>query len=149
MMKDLLLISQIEYATPSYDQTVQLRYEILRLPLGLDFSVEELSTEYDSYHLACYQMWDEELIACLVLKPVDDKTIKMRQVAVREDQQSKGVGRMMVAESEKLAKNLNFQKIELHARSVVESFYHKNGYKTVGDTFKEVGIDHVKMEKML
>jgi predicted GNAT family N-acyltransferase len=148
-MQDLIYISEIEFATPAYDQSIQLRYEILRQPLGLDFSVEELSAEYDSHHLACYQMVDEDIIGILVLKPIDDQVVKMRQVAVRSDMQEHGIGRLMVAESERFAKSKNFTKIELAARMTVVPFYEKLGYISVGQPFIEVGIDHQKMEKGL
>jgi predicted GNAT family N-acyltransferase len=148
-MQDLLYISEIEFATPAYDQSIGLRYEVLRQPLGLEFSVDELSAEYDSLHLACYQMADNEIIGILVLKPINDRIVKMRQVAVRPDKQSHGIGRLLVTESEKFARSKNFQEIELAARITVVPFYEKLGYTSVGNIFIEVGIEHQKMEKVL
>jgi hypothetical protein len=78
----------VPFATPAYDDTIGLRDEILRRPLGLEFHPKDLATEFDSIHLACYHSsW--ELVGCLVLVPKSNSIIKMRQVAVREDQQGR------------------------------------------------------------
>ncbi len=148
-MQDLIYISEIEFATPAYDQAIQLRHYVLREPLGLEFSVDELSAEYDSFHLACYQMANEDIIGILVLKPISDQIAKMRQVAIRPDMQSHGIGRLLVNESERFALSKNFQQIELSARMTVVPFYEKLGYISIGEPFIEVGIDHQKMVKSL
>ena len=38
-------IIQVEFATPEYDETIALRYKILREPLGLEFTEEQLAAE--------------------------------------------------------------------------------------------------------
>lgn len=41
-----LFVIPVEFATPEYDGTVRLRYEILRKPLGLFFTENDLAAEY-------------------------------------------------------------------------------------------------------
>ncbi len=141
-------VLQIEFATPEYDETVRLRYNILRLPLNLDFSAEDLANEYTDIHLAAY---DEAWIlrGCLVLTPKSNKVIKMRQVAVEADAQNKGIGRVMVEKSEQLAHSQGYEVMELNARDVAVPFYKKLNYQVVGDMFEEVSIPHFKMMKNL
>ena len=146
-MSALLYISEIEFATPAYDESIKLRYDVLRKPLGLEFSVEELSNEYNSYHLACYEMTHQEMLGILVLKPVNDTIVKMRQVAIRQDQQSQGIGSALIAESERFAKSKQYMVIELHARIEAVPFYLKNGYTPIGTEFLEIGIPHMAMKK--
>jgi len=54
-----------------------------------------------------------------------------------------------VHESEKFAVVKGFEKIELHARDTAVDFYKKSGYIPEGNIFKEVGIDHLSMYKIL
>ncbi len=141
-------ILEIEFATPEYDETVSLRYKILRLPLKLDFSAEDLSKEYTDIHLAAYDdAWI--LRGCLVLTPKTKKVMKMRQVAVDSDVQSKGIGRALVGKSEQVARAQGYEMMELNARDVAVPFYKKLDYQVEGDMFVEVGINHFKMSKNL
>jgi predicted GNAT family N-acyltransferase len=55
----------------------------------------------------------------------------------------------MVAFSEEVSKKMGYSKMILHARKVVVLFYQKQGYRTLGEEFLEVGIPHFKMEKDL
>jgi predicted GNAT family N-acyltransferase len=146
-MSDLYTCIQIEFGTPEFDEALKLRDIVLRQPLNMTFDPEDIALEYDSYHIACYNANTFELLACLILKPKDVSTVKMRQVAVHPDLQSKGVGSFLVAESENFAKRLGYKKIELHARDTAVNFYKKASYNIAGEVFKEVGIDHYFMWK--
>lgn len=141
-------IIQVDFATPEYDDTVRLRDKILRAPLNLTFSEEDLAKEYSDIHLAAY---DEAWIlrGCLVLTPKANQVVKMRQVAVDFDEQGKGVGRALVKKSEVVARQNGFERIELSARDTAVPFYEKLDYQVEGDVFEEVSIAHFKMVKNL
>ena len=141
-------IIEIEFATPEYDETVNLRDSILRKPLNLSFSEEELAEEYTDIHLAAYDAaWI--LRGCLVLTPKSENVIKMRQVAVDSDAQGTGIGRALVEKSEIVARSRGYARMELNARDTAVPFYEKLGYHTEGSMFEEVSIAHFKMAKEL
>jgi predicted GNAT family N-acyltransferase len=119
----------------------------LRLPLGLDFTEEELDQEADSFH----GIWEEqgEIVATLVLKPLSDTKLKMRQVAVAPTQQAKGYGAKLLQAAHEWAKTKGYDYVEAHVRQVAFSFYQKLNYQAIGDTFLEVGIPHIKMYRWL
>lgn len=142
------MIYRIEFGTPEYDEAVQLRYEVLRRPLGLEYTPEQLAAEFDQIHLAAYAS-EGSLMAYLNLTPADADTVKMRQVAVATNRQGQGIGSQLVAESETVAKSLGFKKMSLHARETAVSFYQRLGYAIEGERFEEVSIPHFKMEKSL
>jgi predicted GNAT family N-acyltransferase len=138
----------VEFGTPEYDETVALRDRILRKPLGIEFSEDKIAQEYDSLHLALYGR-EGELLACLVMTPKGDGRWKMRQVAVEEFWQGKGIGKQLVLWTERQIKLLNGKIIELHARDIAIPFYLKLAYELEGEPFEEVGIPHRAMIKHL
>jgi predicted GNAT family N-acyltransferase len=143
-----MVVMPVPFATPEFDEMLALRYDILRKPLDMDFTAEQIGEESDSVHLACYTR-DWTLLGCLTLLPSGESAVKMRQVAVAESAQGKGVGRFLVAASEEWARKKGFSKMILHARETAVPFYLKLQYQIVGERFEEVGIPHFKMEKEL
>lgn len=139
----------IEFESTEYEQMVDLRSKILRTPLGLTFTEKQLEAEKDDILLGSFDEKDNRIKACCILSKVDDSTIKLRQMAVSEEFQGKGIGRKLIAYAEKVAKEKGFRKIIMNARKSVDGFYEKLGYKVVGDEFIEVSIPHYKMEKTI
>jgi len=141
------MCTQVQHGTKEYDKTVALRCEILRMPLGLEFRPEEFAEEKESFHLACWS--DHILVACLVLKPLSAKQLRMRQLAVREGCRCKGIGRNLVSYSESFVRDHGYEEIVLHARETAVGFYEKMGYEVEGERFIEVTIPHFSMRKEL
>ncbi len=142
-----LVFKPVAHHSSAYALTVSLRDRVLRRPLGLHFTVAQLEQEADEFHLTA---WDDELlVACLCLKTVDAFTLQMRQVAVLEERQGKGIGQQLVAYAEDFAREHLFRKIILHARDTAIPFYHKLGYTAVEEPFVEVTILHQAFEKTL
>ncbi len=141
-----ILLNWVQHGSSEYWETVQLRREVLRQPLGLDFSPEELEAEVDQSHLGAWL--NGELLGCLVLMELE-KIAKMRQVAVYPGWQGHRIGSTLVAEFEAEARRRGCFRIELHARANVIPFYENLGYKQEGPEFEEVTIPHQKMVKDL
>ncbi len=140
-------VSEVPHQSPLYRDCVTLRLAVLRTPLGLSFTEEELARESSSFHLACLEKG--RLVGCLVLVPLADGVIKMRQVAVSPEVQGGGIGRMLVEFSEELSRSRGFTEMTLHARTTAVPFYERLGYETVGEEFEEVTVPHWAMRKAL
>jgi predicted GNAT family N-acyltransferase len=134
------------YGTPEYQASVALRQEVLRTPLGLVFTTEELAKEKDHIHLVGFS--DDKLIATASLVP-ELFTCKMRQVAVSTSMQGLGIGSKLVDFCEKHAIENGYQSIHCHAREYAVPFYTKKGYIPEGEYFIEVNIPHLHMRKVL
>ncbi len=140
-------IKIINYFGTQYFQELALRNEILRKPLGLKFSLNDLKDEINQHHIGAF--YEEKLIGCLLLMPIDSNIIQMRQVAVDENFRAKGIGKEMVLFSEEYSQKLGYKKIILHARETATKFYEKLNYKKVGSEFIEVKIPHWEMVKLI
>lgn len=137
----------IDHGTPKYQQMVKLREDILRKPLGLHFTPEELESEKDNLLMAAYE--DDQLLGCCMLVEENPQTVRLRQMAVLNDLQGKGVGKALMSFAENLARDRGYQTITMHARKNAIGFYEKMGYKVKGSEFEEITIPHYVMEKGL
>lgn len=126
---------------------VDLRNQILRKPLGLTFTEEELAAEKNDILLGCFE--DDRLEACCMLTETEPKTVRLRQMAVSSGLQGKGIGRVLMSFAENIARDHGYRRLTMHARKSAIGFYEKNGYKVCSDEFEEVTIPHYVMEKEL
>lgn len=147
MLSETCKIIQVKHNSKEYWELVELRTQILRVPLELEYTSKQLAAENNEYHFGCKV--DNQFVGCLILRPLDKEIMQMRQVAVASDFQRLGIGCKMVLESESFARKLCFNRIILHARESAVLFYEKMEYKKYGEQFEEVGIPHWMMDKYL
>lgn len=126
---------------------VNLRLEILRKPLGLSFDPKELEKEKEDVLMGAFE--DDRILGCCLLTRMDQHTMRLRQMAVPNSMQGKGIGRALMIFAENIARDLGYKKLCMHARKTALGFYEKLGYTTNGEEFTEVTIPHYIMEKVL
>ncbi len=143
----VMALKQIDHGTKEYQQMVNLRNDILRKPLGLSLSPEELASETEDILIGAFD--DDEMLACCMLTRTDDSCLRLRQMAVQNNLQGKGIGASMLSFAELVSRDKGYKKLIMHARETAVGFYEKLGYKVVGDRFTEVTIPHFVMEKRL
>jgi len=137
----------IDHGTKEYQQMVNLRMDILRKPLGLSFDPAELEKEREDVLMGAFE--DDRLLGCCLLTRQDQHTMRLRQMAVPNNMQGKGIGRALMIFAENIARDLGYKKLCMHARKTALGFYEKLGYSTSGEEFTEVTIPHYIMEKAL
>ncbi len=143
----LMALKIIDYGTPEYQQMVKLRDDILRKPLGLSFAMHELNEEKDNMFIGAFD--DDHMLGCCMLVEEDPGIVRLRQMAVLNDLQGKGIGRALMNFAENLARDRGFRIITMHARKNAVGFYEKMGYRVTSPEFIEVTIPHYVMEKKL
>lgn len=136
----------IDYGTQDYQDGKKLREEVLRKPLGLSLTPEDLENEKKQIHFCAFD--GDKIVGTLILVPQGDK-YKIRQVAVASKYQKSGVGQKLLSSCEKYARQVNMKELYCHARESAEGFYKKNQFKVVGEIFSEHTVPHVKMIKEL
>lgn len=144
--KDKIYFKIVDYGGDEYKKSVALREEILRKPLGLFFTQEELAIEKEHIHIAGFL--GQELCATAVLVP-EGKELKMQRVATKAHLQSKGIGSVLMRFCEDYAKKHGYTSIYCHARGTAIPFYLKHQYLLEGEPFDEDGIPHHKMRKSM
>ncbi|HEX3934519.1 MAG TPA: GNAT family N-acetyltransferase [Puia sp.] len=142
-----MALRMIDHGTKEYLQMVHLRNEILRKPLGLTLDEDELEKEKEDILMGAFE--DDRLLGCCLLTRMDAATIRLRQMAVPNNMQGKGVGRALMIFAENIARDLGYRKLCMHARTTATGFYQKLGYTISGPVFTEVTIPHCIMEKSL
>ena len=126
---------------------VELRYQMLRKPLGLTFTPQDLAAEKNDILICCFE--DDKIEACCMLTETDPKTVRLRQMVVTDVLQGKGIGRVLMSFAENIARDRGYRRLTMHARKSAVGFYEKNGYKICSGEFEEVTIPHYVMEKEL
>lgn len=143
----MLEIRDVPFGSPEQCASVELRRRLLREPLGLGLEPDELAAESTQLHIVAVE--DGTVVGCLLLVPIDARTMRMRQVAVEPSNQGRGIGRAMVAYSERKAVDRGCDRMTLHAREGAVQFYLSIKYVVVGQPFEEVTIPHRAMERLL
>lgn len=139
----------IEFGSSRYKELLDLRYKILLQPLGLKFLDAYRQEEATFLHIGCIEGSTDELIGGLILVPVDNEEIRVMQVAVDTVHQGEGIGRKLIEHTEKIAKEIGYERLVMHAMLSVVGFYEKLGFKQDSDLFEEKGISFIRMIKEL
>ena len=142
-----MALKLIDYGSPEYEKMLRLRNDLLRKPLGLSFDPSELEKEKDDVLMGAFE--DDRLLGCCLLTRVDDKTLRLRQMAVPNNLQGKGIGRALMVFAENIARDMHYEILMMHARVTATGFYEKLGFEKKDGQFIEITIPHVIMEKRL
>jgi GNAT superfamily N-acetyltransferase len=135
----------VGHGSCAYQEAVALRAEILRKPLGLAFSKQELEAEVNQLHFI--GKLQGETIACAALQWHNPDTAKIRQVAVKAHWQGRGIGRQLMHFVEHEAITRGAAASLVHARFTALNFYLALAYIPIGKPFEEIGIRHQKLRK--
>ncbi|TNE52699.1 MAG: N-acetyltransferase [Bacteroidetes bacterium] len=125
-----------------------LRYRVLREPLGKERGSEKNEGDEKGIHLAIFE--DLKVKAIARLDYDSEEHAQVRFVAVETDEQGRGWGRKIMDAVEERCKQDQQQLLILHARDYAVEFYLKLGYEKVAKSHKLFGVlQHYLMQKKL
>lgn len=131
-----------------WDEYYELRYKVLRKPLGQPVGSERNDGDLKGEHFALYD--NGYLRAIARLDEASPGIAQVRFVAVETELQGKGYGRAIMTAVEEKARATNHHKMILHARDYAVDFYLKLGYHVVEKSHLLFGVlQHYLMEKEL
>jgi ribosomal protein S18 acetylase RimI-like enzyme len=143
----VLTFIAIDTRDSRYAAALDLRYRVLRAPLGLSRQQTLSPFEDDSLHMLAID--GDVVVGCVLFRPLAAGQGRLYQMAVEPDRQRGGIGAQLVAALEAEVARRGFDEVVLHARAAAVGFYERAGYTIDGPPFEEVGIPHVKMRKLI
>jgi ribosomal protein S18 acetylase RimI-like enzyme len=130
-----------------YQDELELRFRVLREPLGQSRADVLFPFEHESLHLLLLEQ--ERVVGCVLFHPESTTGGRLFQMAVATAAHGQGRGRMLVRGLEAELVQRGLLEVHLHARAQVVGFYERCGYACQGEPFLEVGIPHRLMRRTL
>jgi predicted GNAT family N-acyltransferase len=145
-MTNVFITKEVDMDDPLYQQERKLRNDVLLRPIGIeDFGWEH--NDKNSTHIV--MVLNELVVGCVLLRAHDEQgqlIAQLSQMAVADDYQRKGIGNELIEYLLEYADSKKIKKVYCHARDEAVEFYRKNGFKSVGEPYVEVGVKHINME---
>ncbi len=132
---------------PLHEAEVELRWRVLRAPLGHPREATLFPFEDESLHLLALD--SSEVVGCVLFHPEGPLTGRLFQMAVEPKRQRSGIGQQLVRTLEEEDARRGFRTVTLHAREAAVGFYAGLDYQAFGEPFVEVGIAHRHMRHRL
>lgn len=127
----------------------RIRFEILRKPWNQSSATTKDDTESISVHLLVKD-GSGKAVATGRMQFNSPKEAQIRSMAVINEYQGKGIGSLIIAHLEKIAREKRLETILLDARENAVNFYLQNGYEIVEPSYLLFGeIKHFRMKKLL
>ncbi|MFT7583171.1 MAG: putative GNAT family N-acyltransferase [Myxococcota bacterium] len=144
----MIRVQWITQADPAYAGERDLRYRLLRAPIGMPRGSEENRDEAACRHVVALDGADQ-VVGCLIFRRDDATRGQLMQMAVDPSVHGSGVGRAVVESLEATMAAEGLKTIYLHARETAVGFYEKLGYTVYGEPYDEVGIPHRDMHRQI
>ncbi len=110
---------------------------------GVPTDIESDGRDADALHCVAYR--DGRAIATGRLLP----QAKIGRMAVRADARGQGIGMRVLDALVARARARGDAAVELSAQCAAEGFYRRCGFETIGEPYREAGIEHVRMRRVL
>ena len=126
----------------------QIRRRVFSEEQNIDEELEFDGLDETSEHLLAYL--NQEPIGTLRIREVNPKLVKIERLAVLATARNQGIGRKLMDYAIALITEKNqYEQIVIHAQYHLKHFYQSFGFQSVGETFEEAEILHIKMTKSL
>ena len=114
-----------------YQETLELRDEILRQPWGFSIYDENLSYETENQFFGAVE--NGKLIGSLNYFVKAPKTAQLCAFVIKKDRQKAGIGTALVKALFQELQESDFEKCTVSARPPADSFYEKVGFVKTGE----------------
>lgn len=147
MAENDIAVIEAVYGSDLYRLSLRLREAVLRTPLGLTLTQEELADDVARRHFCAIAYG--VVLGTVSLKPLGETTLQLKQMAVAEERRRERIGVRLLTHAEDWGRGAGFRFMVLHARIGADGFYAHFGYLPEGEPFEETTIPHIRMIKIL
>ncbi|PRY09880.1 acetyltransferase (GNAT) family protein [Pontibacter ummariensis] len=132
-----------------FNKYYRLRYETLRQPWGQPEGSEKVEDDETAVHAMLVNDAGEAIGICRLHLNTPEEG-QLRFMGIRQDQQGKALGNLLMEHLEAKAREMGANRMMLHAREYAVNFYRRNGYEVEEESYLLFGtIQHYKMAKQL
>lgn len=124
-------------------EALSLREEVFLVEQGFEREKDEIDDI--ATHLVVYD--NDVTIATARLYATDGYVVG--RICVKKGYRGRGLGGVLLATAEKIAKDKGGTTIRLHAQLRAKEFYERYGYKAYGDIEYEEWCEHIWMKKTI
>lgn len=125
---------------------LRLRHDVFCIEQGVPEHEELDGRDHEGIHLVAVE-GEEVLATCRVL--MVGRTAQFSRLAVRSAARRRGIATAMLEAADAEALAAGGRRLVLHAQTYARSLYERAGYVPRGQAFREAGIEHIAMEKLL
>lgn len=126
-MNNIIKIERILLSSNEYNESLKLREQILRIPLGLTISAKQIKNEKTSNHYHFIAKQDNHVVAALTMK-VNANSIQTCQIATDKNYREKGFGKKILNFGEKYLSSFYKKEFVVFSRLSALKFYIKCDY---------------------
>lgn len=127
-------------------EALALRYEVFCREQGVPEFEELDGRDAEGIHLVAIA--DGELVGTCRLLHVGH-TVQLSRLAVRADARRQRIATKLLELADGESRELGAKRLVLHAQTYARELYEGAGYRARGKVFREAGIEHLAMEKVL
>lgn len=133
----------------TYLDAVKIRQQVFVKGQGVPLSLEIDKNEAHCLHFVLYNDKNQAAATCRILPNKEHSEATLQRMAVLPVYQGQNLGKILLEEVMQFCQKQGFKRMILHAQLTAKGFYGKLGFTCFGDEFKEAGIMHISMEKIL
>ena len=125
---------------------LELRHNVFCVEQGVPEHDELDGRDHEGIHLVAVE-GGELLGTCRIV--MVGTTAQLSRLAVRRSARRRGIATALLDLADAETLHAGGRRIVLHAQTYARDLYEQSGYRTRGRMFREAGIEHIAMEKIL
>ena len=129
------------------EAAMALRYDVFCLEQGVPVSEERDGRDHLGLHLIAVDPENNVLGTCRLV--FVGSTVQFSRLAVAQSVRRRGIATALLQVADAETRAGGADRLVLHAQTYARALYERAGYVPRGREFKEAGIEHVAMEKVL
>jgi predicted GNAT family N-acyltransferase len=140
----------VRYASTEADREAAyaLRREVFEVEQNVPRPLDRDALDHQANHVVAF---DEQgrCVGTGRFVRRDNRVVQIGRMAVAADHRRFGVGALVIEALERMAVLRGIAEVVLHAQLPSVKFFEHRGYLKEGEEFKEEGVPHVRMRKVL